>query len=292
MVNFSKISFNTCPFLTKPQPLTSRRGLYKWTIEIIREHRIKPRRKLGQNFIIEPQLIKTILNVLAKYKTVKLLELGTGLGTLSYYLSRFHDLVYSVHFEVDEKLCDLTNTLLSMKALLVCSDGLVHNWYADIFVSNLPYYITSDTLVKIAKSNDIKTALIIVQKDVANRILAKPGTREYGRLTILLNLLFEIIPSIVIDPGGFWPRPKVYSQLIIMRRLKDYDEDVKYVEETTRLLFNMRRKKVIKVLRHLFSKEAYSIIQEALINRDKRVYELSLGEVQRLSKILRKRGFI
>ncbi len=275
-----------------PPPLTSRHDLYRWTIKILKENGIKPRKKLGQNFIIEPQLVKTITSALENYKTVKLIELGTGLGTLSYYLSRLNNLVYSIHFELDEKLCNLTSSLLSVKALLVCSDGLAHSWYTNVFVSNLPYYITSDTLVKIAKSNDIKAALVVIQKDVADRILAKPGTKEYGRLTVLLNMLFKITPSIIIDPGGFWPKPKIYSQLIILERLKDYDEDTEFVEETTRLIFNMRRKKIIKVLKHLFGGEAYSIIREVLIDQDKRVYELSPGEIQRLSKILRKRGLI
>ncbi len=279
-------------FNNAPPPLDSRSSLRSWTRRIARTYGIRPRKRLSQNFIVEPMLIKTVINVLGLLGDIRVVELGSGIGTVSYYISRIPSVRYSIHFEIDELLCGVSEVLLGPRGAIICGNGLLHRWTVEAFFSSLPYHVTSDSIIKIARTNTIRRALIIVQKDVADRLTASPGTKEYGRLTILVTLLFKISGLMVLDPDAFWPPPKVYSQLLLLERVRNYSEAIMCVEKLTRILFNTRRRKVSKVLRRIAGRDAANILGLAGIGYYKRVYELTPGEVLRLAEILRERGLI
>ncbi|MCD6300997.1 MAG: ribosomal RNA small subunit methyltransferase A, partial [Staphylothermus sp.] len=212
------------------------------------------------------------------------IEIGAGLGTLSYYLGNVKR-KSCIHYEVDEHLCKVAVELLNPNSVLIRGDALLYDWDVEEIVSNAPYHITSDIIVKTAKSNSIKKAVFVFQKDVVDRLNAKPRTKEYGRITILVQLLFNIEPGPVYPPSYFYPRPEVSSQLVVFTRKRPYDELISKLEEVTKKLFSKRRKKALKVI-----KKDLGLGEDELrklgISEDKRVYELTPGELLRIAEML------
>jgi 16S rRNA (adenine1518-N6/adenine1519-N6)-dimethyltransferase len=278
----------------EPPPLTSRRMLRGWTLRILREYSVHPRRRYSQNFIIDPLLIEKVIKN-TKNKSMKnesIVELGSGLGTLSYFLSRIPNIDYTVHYEIDPILCSVSNKLISSKGVLVCSDGLKHRWTSTIFVSNIPYAVTSDVIVKLSRSNNIRKAVIIVQSDVATRLKAKPGTHEYGRITVLTQILFEIRGGYVFHPSSFYPPPRVYSELLILERIREYDELIRVLEDFTRIIFNQRRRLAYTVIRRSYGSEGCRVLKDLGVEKEKRVFQLSPSKILEIVHAMRKLGLI
>ncbi len=274
--------------MTTP-PLTSRRKLLEWTKNILYKYSIKPRKHLSQNFVVEPSIIRYIINHINPDHHV--LEIGAGLGTLSYYLS-IHVKKYSIHFEIDHRLARIAYEALTPRSILIVSDALLHEWKVEEVTGNIPYHITSGILVKTARSNNVVKAVYVMQRDVVARITAKPGMRDYGRLSILLQLLFNIVEGPIFDPGSFYPSPEVYSQLVILERVKKYDEIHKYVEEVTRRIFSKRRKKLVKVLHEEFGVSKSEVLNILGIDENIRVYMVKPGDILRLTIYLKNTGLI
>ncbi len=260
-----------------PPPLEKRK-LLLWTKRLLREHGIRPRRRYSQNFVINPRLILDILEFVNP--ELSTIEIGSGLGTLSYFLSRKikNNLML---FEVDDKLALITEQLIDPRHIVVVGNALDFDWYSEQVVSNTPYHMTSHILIKLVRSNNVKYAILVLQKDVVDRLIAKPGTSEYGRLTIIVNTVFKVKPGPIYSPYDFYPAPEVSSRLIVLSRVKEYDSNLAFLEDLTRRLFSKRRKKLGKVLR-----EEYGLDEETLaklgMNPSLRVYELSIGDLLRL----------
>lgn len=256
--------------------------LFYWTLNTIKKHGIKIKKKLSQNFVVNPEIIKDIIKrIEPRYHCI---EIGAGIGTLSYYLGVVKK-KYCIHYEIDEELCRVAVELLNPNSVLIRGDALLYDWVVEEIVSNAPYHITSDIIVKTARTNTIKKAVFVFQKDVVERLNAEPGTREYGRITVLVQLLFNIEPGPVYPPSYFYPRPEVSSQLVVFTRKRLYDDLISKLEEITRRLFSKRRKKALKVIRRdlgLGEEE----LRKLGISDEKRVYELSPGELLRIAEII------
>lgn len=266
--------------LTEP-PLVNRVSLLKWTIKVLKECSIKPSRRYSQNFVIDPLLIQSILNRVSINDS--LIEIGTGLGTLSYYLSR-RVRGLKVFYEIDPRLIEVTNELLE-DGVLINSDALAHDWTFKQLVSIAPYHLTSDILVKLARSNRVEKGILVLQKEVVERITAKPGTDSYGRLTVLLNVLFKPELGETYPPSSFHPQPNVYSKLIVLTRIRLYDKVTEFIEELTRRVFNERRKKLGNVFRSKLGLNNDDL-RKLCINPDRRVYELSVGDFVRIAEYM------
>lgn len=269
--------------MINPPPLSSRRELLKWTIELLKEFSIRPRKKLSQNFVVEPRVVRDILS--RTPDNTRAIEIGTGLGVISYFLSRRR--AYTIHYEVDERLGLAAELFLGKLGTLVVSDALLHEWNMETIVSNAPYHITSDIIIKTCRSNSVERAVFVFQKDVVDRLLAKPGTREYGRITVLTNLLFDIEPGPVYPRSYFYPEPEVNSRLVVFMRKRPYDELFSVLEDVTRRLFHKRRKKAIKVIRDELGLHELKMLKELGIDELTRVYELSPSVILRLAEIVR-----
>lgn len=266
-----------------PPPLTSKRALFRWTLDVLRKHSIRPRKKFGQNFVIDPLLIRDILSLIDVDKP--LIEVGAGIGTLSYYISR-RLRNKSLYIEIDGKLAEIALENICWRGLLIHGDALLLEWSYPQIISNTPYYITSDILVKLARSNDVDKAVLVLQKDVVDRLVAKPGSREYGRITILINVLFDVVRHGVYQPSSFYPKPKVSSQLVLLKRRRAYDETIRVLEELTRKLYVYRRRRAVKVIQKIYGLDE-SLLEKIGIGIDQRVYELDVGVLLRLVDILK-----
>lgn len=264
-------------------PLT-RKELFKWTTRVLKKHSIKPFKKLSQSFVIEPIIIKNILEKIEPYLST--MEIGAGLGTLSYYLVNYCRKPVLL-YEIDSRLLNLLRELVDKpSSIIIHSDVIMHEWFVEQVVSNTPYHLTSKILVKLARSNCVRKAVLVLQKDVVNRLVSKPGTRDYGRLTVLINCVFKVQPGPVYSPRSFYPPPEVSSQIVVLERIRQYDSDISLLEEVTRKLFSKRRKKVIKVLYEEFN-ISEDVISTIGINSNLRVYELDTGDFLRITNYVK-----
>ncbi len=232
-------------------PLNSRTHLYKWTKRVLKAYNLRPRESMGQSFLINPKVARDFIAELRTHgvKPGELIcEVGSGLGVITYALLSEKYRVLAI--ELDEKLAELTGlvTAGNPRAVVVNADALDLKYLCRVIVSNAPYYISSDLLIKVARESSVELALIVLQKEVVDRVCAKPSTREYGRLSIIIQLLFNAKPGAFYSPSDFYPRPKVVSRLLVLERKNPYTEIYRRVEELTRALFNERRKKAVKVI--------------------------------------------
>jgi 16S rRNA (adenine1518-N6/adenine1519-N6)-dimethyltransferase len=270
------------------EPPLRRRELLIWTKDLLRKYGIRPRDRLSQNFVVDPRLITDVLERIEKNLTTA--EIGAGLGTLSYYISRTMH-AGSLFFEVDPRLAVIAYELIEKPHILVVSDALNHEWRTRQIVSNAPYHITSEILVKLVKSNSIRRAVLVLQKDVVDRLRSRPGSRNYGRITIIVNIVYRLELGPIYPPSSFYPAPRVSSQLIVLERIRSFDEELGVLEEVTRRLFSKRRKRVEKVLREEFGIDPF-ILDRIGLDPDKRIYELDAGELLRLTRFVREQGLI
>ena len=224
---------------------------------------IKAKKSLGQNFLIDKNILKKIVNVVdIKNKTV--LEVGPGTGKLtSYILSKKPKKVFVI--EKDKNLSiKLLNTFKD-KIIIINKDILLTNEKNiddDNFIvfGNLPYNISTEILSKWILNLDknkfwFSCLILMFQKEVAERIIAKFNSSKYGRISILSNWKLEIKKICDIKPTSFLPRPKVNSSLIYFKPKQFFFniENPKNLEKITRIFFNQRRKMLKKPFNQLFN---------------------------------------
>lgn len=173
------------------------------------------KKKYGQNFLTDKNMLKKIVDS-AKIENKKVIEIGPGKGALTNFLVEKAEFVFA--FEIDKSLKTFLNKIVenNNNIEIIYEDYLKSNLPADEYhiVANIPYNITSSILFKIYEDKNIKTATIMIQKEVADRIVALPNTKQYNALSVLLQLSAEIRKIINVDKKMFFPIPKVDSAVI------------------------------------------------------------------------------
>ena len=273
----------------------SRRELLNETVRLLRKHGIKPKRKLSQNFIVSPKLLKRIVYEVYVEKPQLTLEVGSGLGTLTKYLALVSEKVIAV--EVDERLAKISEEVLKGNSNVEVVIGDFLEKYrlfrnVDVVVSNVPYHISSKLLFTLSKMV-FRKAVLTLQREFANRLFAKPGSTDYSRLTVMANIHFSIRKIFEVGPYAFYPPPKISSTLIVLTRRKySLPIDPSFLEETVRILFTSKNKVVENVLKNAlthglirFDLKEVSKLENIL---RKRVRDLSLGEIVEIAKTLYK----
>ena len=211
---------------------------------------------LGQNFLKDKSIIDKIVGAVDAEPNSLVIEIGSGAGALSVELVNKFDRV--LMYEIDTRLKDILNDKLNnyCNYEIIFDDFLNRDVTNDIskyeydnlyLVANLPYYITSPIILKIIKDKlPINEMVIMIQKEVADRFNASPGSRDYGQITVLLNYFFEITKVCSVSKNCFVPKPKVDSSVI---RLKKKDsllllKDFNYFEKLVRDSFRFKRKTI------------------------------------------------
>jgi len=260
---------------------------------IINKYNIRPQKHLGQNFLVDKNIQKKILQELDPVSGETILEIGAGLGMLTSLIADAGAHVLAV--ECDKKLCNvLTEELVSRYPLLVVLpyDILDMNIAQHLsgkkckVVGNIPYNITSPILFHLIRYRQvISQAVLTVQKEVGERLLAMPGSKQYGRLTVSLRFFSTIKKLFVIKPKSFFPIPKV-SSLTVQVTFHDTTEHAPYETlflDVVKALFQERRKKVINglcLLRQsdITKKKAAMILKLCKIDSSRRAEELELND--------------
>ena len=224
---------------------------------------IKAKKSLGQNFLIDKNIIDKIISILdIENKTI--LEVGPGTGNLTAYLLKKKPKKFYV-VEKDSKLAVnlkekfkdqiniINDDILNINENLLCEDKM-------IVFGNLPYNISTEILCKWILNLDDKkiwfsNLILMFQKEVAERIISQYNTSKYGRLSIIANWKLDIKKIIDISPNCFFPKPKVNSCLLFFSPKKNFFKfkDPYNLEKITRIFFNHRRKMIKKPYNLLFS---------------------------------------
>ena len=223
---------------------------------------IVPKKSLGQNFLTDRYVLEKITNIVS-IKNKYVLEIGPGTGNLSSFILKKNPKML-IGIEKDnllaENLKDNFNdqmTIINKDILEVDETTLCEN-KVTVF-GNLPYNISTEILSKwILNLNDkiwFDCLILMFQKEVAERIIAKFNTSSYGRLSILANWKLDIKKICDIKPESFSPRPKIKSSLLFFTPKKNFFsiKDSKNLEKITRIFFNQRRKMLKKPFNQLFN---------------------------------------
>jgi 16S rRNA (adenine1518-N6/adenine1519-N6)-dimethyltransferase len=224
--------------------------------------KIKAKKSLGQNFLIDKNIIKSIVNVGGVKKNNVILEVGPGTGNLTEYILKKKPKKIFV-IEKDSNLVNLLNEKFSDKINILNRDILkfdLNNISKEkiIIFGNLPYNISTKILTQWITTPEkfkcYKKLILMFQKEVADRILAKTNSRNYGRLSIISNWRLNIKKEFNISPQCFFPKPKVDSTLLSFVPKKEfyYIKNPENLEKITRIFFNQRRKMIKNPLRQIF----------------------------------------
>ena len=224
---------------------------------------IKAKKSLGQNFLIDQNIINKIINII-DIKNKNILEIGPGTGNLTLQILRKNPKKVIV-VEKDINLANLLKKkfkddikvinadVLKVDESILCDESL-------IVFGNLPYNISTEILSKWIlnlKQNKIWFSYLVLmfQKEVADRIVSRFNTKDYGRLSILANWRLKIKKIFDINPNSFQPKPKVESTVLFFEPRKNFFKfkNPKNLEKITRIFFMHRRKMIKKPYKQLFS---------------------------------------
>lgn len=250
------------------------------TQDILRRHNFNFKKKFGQNFLTDQNILTKITETAGLTKETNVIEIGPGIGSLTQYLLESSAEVMA--FEIDKSLIPiLEETLLNYNNFQLVSADILKvdlNEYIQKFehpdyplkvVANLPYYITTPILMHLINSKiPFDEFVVMMQKEVADRIAAKPGNKEYGGLSIAVQYYMEAEVAFTVSRTVFVPAPNVDSAILKMvRREKPLVEvkDEDWLFKVVKIAFAHRRKTLINNLMQGFGKEAKPEIEKILL---------------------------
>ncbi|MDT2745267.1 16S rRNA (adenine(1518)-N(6)/adenine(1519)-N(6))-dimethyltransferase RsmA [Enterococcus asini] len=277
------------------------------TKEILKKHGFTFKKSLGQNFLTEPNILRKIVETAGIDENTNVIEVGPGIGALTEQLAR--NAAQVLAFEIDDRLLPVLQDTLApypnvtvvhqdvLEADLVKTTGEVFTKDLPIkVVANLPYYITTPIMMHFLESDlPVAEMVVMMQREVADRISAAPGTKAYGSLTIAVQYYMEAKLAFIVPKTVFVPQPNVDSAILkLTRRLTPAvavtDEQAFF--RLTKAAFQLRRKTLWNNLLHAYGKDDATkawltkSLEEADIDPKRRGETLSLAEFAALSNAL------
>ena len=236
---------------------------------------VTPKKSLGQNFLIDKNIIEKICNAGNLNNNDNVLEIGPGTGNLTESILKKKPKKFYI-IEKDERLVKNLSKRFQNKLIIINEDILSYDLKLlsdrDLIVfGNLPYNISSQILINLINYSSSKFSykklILMFQKEVADRILAEDNSKNYGRLSIFSSWKLNIKKIMDISPSSFFPKPKVMSSLLIFEPKINYIKfkNSKNLEHITNVFFNQRRKMIKKPLNILF-KSSKEVIDELNLN--------------------------
>lgn len=256
-------------------------GTPKKTFEILKKYDFTFKKSLGQNFLIDANILNRIVDGAGVNGNVGVIEIGPGIGSLTEALAKKAKKVIS--FEIDgrllpilsETLADYPNVeIINNDILKVDVDKIIAEKMSDcekiIVVANLPYYITTPILTHLIENTEkIDGYVVMMQKEVANRLNAKVGTKDYNSLTILLNYYTDVEYLFTVPKKVFVPAPNVESAVvkIMTKETREFETDGKFFK-FVRSCFVQRRKTLLNNLISSYGKDKKQDLQNACLDSD------------------------
>ena len=273
------------------------------TIEVIKKYNFAFQKRFGQNFLIDGHVIEKIIKAADITKDDIVLEIGPGIGTMTQYLAESAGKVYAV--EIDKNLLPILDyTLSEYDNVTVINEDILKLDIEELIkeekgtlkvVANLPYYITTPIIMGLLENHiPAKSITVMVQKEVASRMQAGPGSKDYGALSLAVQYYAEPYIAANVPPNCFMPRPNVGSAVI---RLTNWDKppvevkDERLMFKLIRASFNQRRKTLQNGINNSpelsFTKEqVVEALKKLGINENIRGEALTLEQFADLSNIL------
>ena len=252
---------------------------------------IRAKKSLGQNFLIDKDILELIVNVI-KIENKNILEVGPGTGNLTsfilkkkpkkfFVIEKDDNLAAKLHETFEHKLTIINDDILNI------DENLLLNEKFTVF-GNLPYNISTEILsrwiLNLKEDFWFDHLVLMFQKEVAERIIAKINTSNYGRLSILCNWKLNVQKVCDIKPESFSPRPKIDSTLLLFSPKREFYKikNPKNLEKITRIFFSQRRKMLKKPFNQIFNGNK-KILDELKINLNLRPQNLDFDTYYKLS---------
>jgi 16S rRNA (adenine1518-N6/adenine1519-N6)-dimethyltransferase len=278
----------------------------RMTQEVMKKHNLHTKKSLGQNFLMDDNILRNIVEAASLDKSTAVIEVGPGIGALTRHLADVSKKVLAL--EIDQRLIPILNDTLSdydnvevihQDVLKANLRGLIHEKFEEnekiMVVANLPYYITTPILMKFLTENvPVKGLVVMIQKEVAERLDASPGEKSYGSLSIAVQ--YKAKPSLVmtVPKTVFVPQPNVDSAVLRLDVLEHPPVQVEnepFFYELVRAAFGQRRKTLLNnLMNNLLGKDKKEQIITTLnqlgIDPSRRGETLTIHEFAKLSDAL------
>ena len=246
--------------------------------------KIRPKKSLGQNFLSDKNVLKSIVKIGNIKNNNTILEIGPGTGNLTefilkkkpknfFVIEKDYNLVKFLYEKFDNKINIINKDVLNFELNTISKEKI-------IVYGNLPYNISTEILTKWItdkkKFESCKKLILMFQKEVADRVIAKTNSKNYGRLSIISNWRMDVKKEFDINPNCFFPKPKVDSTLLSFEPKKKYFhlKNPNNLEKITKVFFNQRRKMIKNPLKQIF-KNPYIIVQKLKLDTNLRPQNLS-----------------
>ena len=221
------------------------------------------KKRFGQNFLIDDQIVNRIVSTISPKKFDNIVEIGPGKGALTFPLLEYLDHLSVI--EIDRDLISLLKLEKQNKLTIYEADalkfdyGLISNNLR--IVGNLPYNISSPLLFRLlSNKNQIIDMTFMLQKEVVDRIVARHGSKTYGRLSVMMQTFFEVESMFTVPKESFDPQPKIESAILYLKtRTQPLTENTKLLEKIVKVSFSQRRKTLKNCLKSILSQEQTEI---------------------------------
>lgn len=274
------------------------------TIETIKKYNFAFQKKFGQNFLIDSHVLDKIILAAGVTKEDVVLEIGPGIGTMTQYLAEAAKEVIAV--EIDKMLIPiLQDTLKDYDNITLVNDDILKVDIESLIkdknggrpvkvVANLPYYITTPIIMGLFENHvPLENITVMVQKEVAQRMQAEPGTKDYGALSLAVQYYADTYIAANVPPNCFIPRPNVGSAVIRLTRWKEPPvsvQDEKFMFSIIRASFNQRRKTLQNSLVNggidVTKEQIANALEQMGLSAGVRGETLSLEQFAKLSNLL------
>ena len=222
-----------------------------------------PRKRFGQNFLIDDQVINQIISTIAPKTDDNIIEIGPGKGALTFPIVEYLDHLNVI--EIDRDLISILNAQINNKITIFNADALTfdfNHFPTKIrIIGNLPYNITSPLLFHLLNyRKNIIDMTFMLQKEVVDRIVATPGTKTYGRLSVVIQAFFDTELMFNVPRESFNPQPKIESAILYLKtKSVPLVKNIKPLEEIVKLAFSQRRKTLKNCLKSVLDQSQTQI---------------------------------
>lgn len=277
------------------------------TIEILNRNGIFAKKKFGQNFLIDSNIVMKIVKTANITKETNVIEIGPGIGAMTEILAKEAGKVLC--FEIDEDMVNILNEEIKNDNVKIVNKDFLKvdldeemRYFIEpkniVVVSNLPYYITTPIIFKLLEySKNIEKMVFMVQKEVSERLTAKPGSKEYGSLSVLIELNGTMKKEFNVSRNCFYPVPNVDSEIVSMEinkndsALKNDPIFGKFIQN----IFEMKRKTLANNIckkTNFYRDDLNKILQELGLSESVRAESLSLNQISKIYEALVKENII
>ncbi len=281
----------------------------KEVAQLLKRYHIQPKKNLGQNFLVDGNIVRKILEIADIRPGDRILEVGPGLGTMTVEMASQGGCVIAIEIDPDlnKILAETMSPYKNVKLIHEDAMQLDYNTLEEKFpcldqntedhpvkvVANLPYNIAAPLVVKLATSAlPLEKLVLMVQKEVARRFAAKPNTKDYGAISVLLQYYFIIEEAFTVSPKVFYPQPRVDSAVLRLLNQESppvHVDDEKKFFQFIRRAFNQRRKTLVNNILPLYKGNKQELMQTLEQNNFSpriRGESLTLEEFAQIFKIL------